>query len=173
VYEDKTITCADCGQAFTFSASEQAFYAEKGFSDAPKRCKSCRQSRKAQRNTGSYGGDDSYGGGSSSYGGGGCSSSYGGYSSGGGCYDRAPRQMYEALRRLRQSRPGALPAHWQPSRLLQRLLPRSAVAPRRPRRSPSAHEGAFHGRRLWIPGRRSSLGVAGAEDGSSWLISTG
>ncbi len=97
MYEDKTITCADCGQAFTFSASEQAFYAEKGFSDAPKRCKSCRQSRKAQRNTGSYGGDDSYGGGSSSYGGGGGSSSYGGYSSGGGSYDRAPRQMYEAV----------------------------------------------------------------------------
>jgi CxxC-x17-CxxC domain-containing protein len=91
VYEDKTITCADCGQAFTFSASEQAFYAEKGFSDAPKRCKSCRQNRKAQRNAASYGSDDSYGGYSS-----GGSSSYGGYS-GGGSYDRAPRQMYEAV----------------------------------------------------------------------------
>ena len=94
MYEDKTITCADCGQAFTFTASEQAFYAEKGFSDAPKRCKSCRQARKAQRNAPSYGGDDSYGGyggGSSSYGGG--SSSYGG----GGGYDRAPRQTYEAV----------------------------------------------------------------------------
>jgi CxxC-x17-CxxC domain-containing protein len=93
VYEDKTITCADCGQAFTFTASEQAFYAEKGFSDAPKRCKSCRQARKAQRGSGSYGGD-SYGGGSSysSYGGGG-GSSYGG----GGSYDRAPRQMYDAV----------------------------------------------------------------------------
>lgn len=90
VYEDKTITCADCGQAFTFTASEQAFYAEKGFSDAPKRCKSCRQARKQQRSSSSYG-DDSYGGGYSSggYGGGG----YGGGSS----YDRAPRQMYDAV----------------------------------------------------------------------------
>ena len=52
MYEDKTITCADCGQEFTFTASEQAFYAEKGFTDSPKRCKTCRQARKAQRNTG-------------------------------------------------------------------------------------------------------------------------
>ena len=39
MYEDKTIVCADCGQEFTFTASEQAFYAEKGFTDSPKRCK--------------------------------------------------------------------------------------------------------------------------------------
>jgi CxxC-x17-CxxC domain-containing protein len=94
VYEDKTITCADCGQPFTFTASEQAFYAEKGFSDSPKRCKTCRQARKQQRNSPSYGGDDSYGGGYSSGGYGGGSSSYGG---GGGGYDRAPRQMYDAV----------------------------------------------------------------------------
>jgi CxxC-x17-CxxC domain-containing protein len=96
VYEDKTITCADCGQPFTFTASEQAFYAEKGFSDAPKRCKVCRQSRKAQRNSPSYGGDDSYGGGGYSSGGGGYSSGGGGGYGGGG-YDRAPRQMYDAV----------------------------------------------------------------------------
>jgi CxxC-x17-CxxC domain-containing protein len=94
VYEDKTITCADCGQPFTFTASEQAFYAEKGFSDSPKRCKTCRQARKQQRNSPSYGGDDSYGGGYSSGGYGGGGSSYGG---GGGGYDRAPRQMYDAV----------------------------------------------------------------------------
>ena len=95
MYEDKTITCADCGQPFTFTASEQAFYAEKGFSDSPKRCKTCRQARKQQRNSPSYGGDDSYGGGYSSGGYGGGSSSYGG--GGGGGYDRAPRQMYDAV----------------------------------------------------------------------------
>jgi CxxC-x17-CxxC domain-containing protein len=96
VYEDKTIVCADCGQEFTFTASEQAFYAEKGFTDSPKRCKTCRQARKAQRNAGSGYGDDSYGGGgsSSSYGGGG--SSYGGGGGGGG-YDRPPRQLYDAV----------------------------------------------------------------------------
>ncbi len=92
MYEDRTITCADCGQEFIFTASEQAFYAEKGFTDAPKRCKSCRQSRKAQRNTGSSYGDDSYGGGGYSSGGGG---GYGGGGGGGG-YDRPPRQLYDA-----------------------------------------------------------------------------
>ena len=96
MYEDKTIVCADCGQEFTFTASEQAFYAEKGFTDSPKRCKACRQARKAQRNSGGYG-DDSYGGGGSSYGGGGGGgSSYGGGGGGGG-YDRPPRQMYDAV----------------------------------------------------------------------------
>ena len=93
MYEDKTIVCADCGQEFTFTASEQAFYAEKGFTDAPKRCKPCRQARKAQRNAGSSYGDDSYGGGGgSSYGGGG-----GSYGGGGGGYDRPPRQLYDAV----------------------------------------------------------------------------
>ncbi|MEO8247062.1 MAG: zinc-ribbon domain containing protein, partial [Chloroflexota bacterium] len=30
-YTDQVITCADCGIDFVFSASEQAFFAEKGF----------------------------------------------------------------------------------------------------------------------------------------------
>lgn len=96
VYEDKAITCADCGQEFTFTESEQAFYAEKGFTDSPKRCKPCRQARKAQRNTGSGYGDDSYGS-SSSGGGGGGGYSSGGYGGGGGGYDRPPRQLYDAV----------------------------------------------------------------------------
>ena len=45
---DKTLTCADCGQEFTFTASEQDFYAERGFTE-PRRCASCRASRKAAR----------------------------------------------------------------------------------------------------------------------------
>lgn len=95
MYEDKTIVCADCGQEFTFTASEQAFYAEKGFTDAPKRCKSCRQARKAQRNTGSYG-DGGYSGGGGGGGGYGGGSSYGDSYGGGRSYDRPPRQLYDA-----------------------------------------------------------------------------
>jgi CxxC-x17-CxxC domain-containing protein len=77
---DKTITCSDCNQSFTFTASEQDFYAERGFTE-PRRCPSCRASRKAARNA---------------EGGGGYSS--GGYSSGGygGGGSRGPRQMYAA-----------------------------------------------------------------------------
>ena len=33
VYTDKTLTCADCGQEFTFTASEQEFYAQRAFSE--------------------------------------------------------------------------------------------------------------------------------------------
>ena len=88
---DKTLTCSDCSMEFAFTEREQAFYAEKGFSE-PRRCPSCRASRKAARNAeaGSYGGD-SYGGGyDSGYGGGGYSSGgYGGRSSG-------PREMFTA-----------------------------------------------------------------------------
>lgn len=46
MYQDKTLVCKDCGQEFTFTASEQEFYAEKGFTNEPQRCKACRDSRK-------------------------------------------------------------------------------------------------------------------------------
>jgi CxxC-x17-CxxC domain-containing protein len=99
MYNDKNLTCADCGQEFVFTASEQDFYAQRGFTE-PRRCPSCRASRKAARNA--EGGGSSYGGYSSS---GGYSS--GGYSSGAGSYgggggggygerDRGPREMFSA-----------------------------------------------------------------------------
>ena len=43
---DKYIVCADCGVAFTFTASEQEFYQTKGFTNEPKRCPDCRQIRR-------------------------------------------------------------------------------------------------------------------------------
>ncbi len=46
--QDKTLICRDCGQEFIFTAGEQEFYAERGFS-APLRCKDCRQKRKQQK----------------------------------------------------------------------------------------------------------------------------
>jgi CxxC-x17-CxxC domain-containing protein len=55
-YQDRTLTCQDCGQSFTFSADDQAYHAEKGFTNEPKRCPSCRQARRNERgNGGSYG----------------------------------------------------------------------------------------------------------------------
>lgn len=50
MYTDKTIICKDCGEEFTFTSGEQAFYAEKGFENDPIRCKPCRDKRKANRN---------------------------------------------------------------------------------------------------------------------------
>jgi len=87
---DRTLTCADCGQEFVFTASEQQFYADRGFSD-PRRCRNCRANRKAQMggsDSGSMGG----GGGYSSGGSGG----YGGGGGGGGFRERRPREMFEA-----------------------------------------------------------------------------
>lgn len=46
-YKDKTLTCKDCGKEFTFTAGEQSFYAEKGFTNEPQRCKPCRDAKKA------------------------------------------------------------------------------------------------------------------------------
>ena len=46
MYSDKIIVCKDCGQNFTFTASEQEFFAEKGFSNEPQRCKDFRIARK-------------------------------------------------------------------------------------------------------------------------------
>ena len=48
-FEDKSILCSDCGTNFTFTASEQEYFASKGFTNEPKRCPPCRQARKAER----------------------------------------------------------------------------------------------------------------------------
>ena len=45
---DRVKKCKDCGENFTFTTNEQKFYEEKGFPD-PKRCKSCRKTRKIKR----------------------------------------------------------------------------------------------------------------------------
>jgi len=50
--QDKTLTCRDCGAQFVFSAAEQEFYAEKGFTNEPGRCPDCRSARKQQNNRG-------------------------------------------------------------------------------------------------------------------------
>ncbi len=72
--QDKTLTCRDCGNSFVFTASEQEFYAGKGFTNEPGRCPECRAARKASRGGGSYSG--------------------GGY---GGGYERRERKMFPAV----------------------------------------------------------------------------
>jgi CxxC-x17-CxxC domain-containing protein len=72
-YQDKSIQCSDCGATFTFGAQKQEDFASRGYTSEPKRCPSCRETRKAQRNSD----------GGSSY----RSNSYS---------NTAPRQMYPA-----------------------------------------------------------------------------
>lgn len=74
---DKTLVCRECGREFTFTAGEQAFYQERGYTE-PGRCPECRQARKAERAQHEGGSASSYGGGRSSYASG-------------------PRQMYPAV----------------------------------------------------------------------------
>lgn len=47
--QDIKIVCKDCGKEFIFTAGEQEFYKEKGFSN-PVRCKDCREKRKTEKN---------------------------------------------------------------------------------------------------------------------------
>jgi len=49
-FEDKTLTCSDCGASFTFSAGEQESFQSRGYTNEPKRCTECREARKAERN---------------------------------------------------------------------------------------------------------------------------
>ncbi len=82
-YTDKTLVCVDCSAEFIHSADDQARYAERGFTNEPKRCRACREKRKTM---GGGGGGPRHGGG----GGGG----RGGYAGGGGG-PRPPRQMFQ------------------------------------------------------------------------------
>ena len=49
-YSDIELICKECGSKFTFTAGEQKFYDEKGFTNQPQRCKNCRDQRKKDRN---------------------------------------------------------------------------------------------------------------------------
>jgi CxxC-x17-CxxC domain-containing protein len=80
LYTDKTLTCRDCGQQFIFTAGEQEFYAEKGFTNEPTRCPDCRSARKASR-----AGGDTY------------SARSGGGSYGAPRQDRGEREMHPAV----------------------------------------------------------------------------
>ncbi len=75
-FEDKTLKCVDCGKEFVHSAEDQARYAERGFTNEPKRCRDCRESRK-------------------SHGGGGGRGRRGADAAGGGGAGHAPREAYE------------------------------------------------------------------------------
>lgn len=50
--QDRLIKCVDCGEEFTFTVGEQEFYRSHGLTNAPTRCKRCRETRKGQRGGG-------------------------------------------------------------------------------------------------------------------------
>lgn len=77
MFQDRTLTCRDCGQQFTFTAGEQEFYQSRGLTNEPGRCPDCRAARKSSRGEGGGGG---YSGAPRGYGGG----------------ERAAREMFTA-----------------------------------------------------------------------------
>ena len=52
-YRDKVLKCSECGAEFVFTAGEQMFFADKGFKNEPKRCKSCKSRRSESHSGGS------------------------------------------------------------------------------------------------------------------------
>lgn len=80
-YADKVLGCRDCSQSFVFTTGEQEFFASRGFTNDPTRCRDCRMARRGAG-----------GGGGGAYGGGGGYSSGGGGGYGGGA--RQDREMF-------------------------------------------------------------------------------
>ncbi len=105
-FVDRPLTCVDCGVEFIHSAADQEFYSQQGFSSEPKRCTSCRASRRAARDNG-YDVQDIGG--------------PRGYERG----DDRPNREYFAVMLLvvRQSGPGPVQAAHGPPGLLLGLLP--------------------------------------------------
>ncbi len=87
-FKDRSLQCADCGRTFTFTAGEQEFYQERGYSD-PRRCPDCRAARKAGRPGGEHSTERRSGSGR------GYGDPIGGERS--VVADRAPRQMFDII----------------------------------------------------------------------------
>src|ERR671919_891061 len=51
-FQDKILSCVDCGAEFVWTAGEQLFYADKNFKNEPKRCKECKAKRNARLSSG-------------------------------------------------------------------------------------------------------------------------
>ena len=48
-FADKPLMCRECGREFSFTAGEQEFFAQKGFTNEPSRCPECRAANKSRR----------------------------------------------------------------------------------------------------------------------------
>ena len=62
-FQDRDLTCVECDQTFVFTADDQQYHADKGYTNEPKRCPNCRQARRASRGYDGGGGGGGFGGG--------------------------------------------------------------------------------------------------------------
>ncbi len=44
-FQDRTISCVDCGEQFIWTIGEQVFFNDKGLKNEPKRCKPCKHAK--------------------------------------------------------------------------------------------------------------------------------
>ena len=58
-YEDRTLSCMECSQTFTFSADDQSYHAFMGYANEPKRCPECRRAKRDRHNRDGFGGGTS------------------------------------------------------------------------------------------------------------------
>ena len=58
VFQERTLTCVECNSPFAFTVEDQQYHAEKGYTNEPKRCSSCRDARRSERRSsgGGFGG---------------------------------------------------------------------------------------------------------------------
>ena len=59
-FQDKTLTCRDCGQEFVWTAGEQEFFQSRGLMNPPSRCPADRAARRAGAGGGGGGGGGGY-----------------------------------------------------------------------------------------------------------------
>ena len=48
-FKDKVLICVDCNEEFVFTINAQEYFAQRGFNEDPKRCKSCYMELKRNR----------------------------------------------------------------------------------------------------------------------------
>jgi len=53
-FEPRILICTECNQEFVFTVQAQEYFAERGYSEDPKRCKSCHTKFKKQQRENSY-----------------------------------------------------------------------------------------------------------------------
>ena len=56
-FEPKILICVECGQEFVFTANAQEYFAEKGYTEDPKRCKHCYMKHKRDKRAGHVAGE--------------------------------------------------------------------------------------------------------------------
>ena len=54
-FKAKILVCVECGQEFVFTVAAQEYFAERGFTEDPKRCKHCYVTHKRNKRNNSNG----------------------------------------------------------------------------------------------------------------------